>query len=385
MRALSGLGVLLLAPVLGLATLAGVASITGNPTVYTVAGLAAFCGVFLLGLLLCVPRPWRPVPRAVRALIVLGVAGFAGWQVSVAALNPAARAAALPELAGQQTWELKSGSRLAYVRHAPGRPRPEPVIVLHGRPDLAGLSRTFSSLRADGHAVYLYDRLGTGRSARLTDPAEYGLARDVEDLEEIRQRLGAAKMTLVGHAEGATVAAAYVSAFPGKVARLVLSSPEPLGTRPAMFAHLDGAQSGRLAWSMLHPRSLAIDVLASVDPGAVRSFADDAELDARLDARHRLTAPALHCPGAPAPSAPGGGGFADLLDRPAPRLRGADLPDPATLPVLIVHGSCDRAPTPGDYLAAFPGARVVTVPSAGSAVHEDRPEEYIRALRTFLA
>jgi proline iminopeptidase len=43
----------------------------------------------------------------------------------------------------------------------------------------------FSELADDWHDVVLYDEIGTGHSARLEDPREYTLERDLADLEAL--------------------------------------------------------------------------------------------------------------------------------------------------------------------------------------------------------
>ncbi|WP_084963552.1 alpha/beta fold hydrolase [Thermoactinospora rubra] len=384
LRCLAGLGVLALAPVLGLATLAGTTSLTGDPAFFTVAGLAVFGAICLLGLLLCLPRPSRPLPRGLRALAVLGAAGLVVWKATAATLPPAAPAGPLPEVPGQREWVLPTGSRLAYLRHAPDAgPRPEPVIVLHGRPDLAGDSAVFGVLRRDRHVVYLYDRLGTGRSARLADPRGYGLERDVADLEAVRQAIGAPRVVLVGHSAGAQLAAAYIAKYPDRVVKAVFSSPTGLRTPPATAA-LSRLDARRLTVSALHPRSLVIETLARTDAAALRSFAGDAELDARQDAWNRLAWPTLHCPGATVRVAPGAGGLATLLRRPTPGWVASGLAR-TPVPALIIRGACDPLTAAADeYRAALPHATVAELPRAGHDSYRDQREPYLKVLRAFL-
>ncbi|MCK2219403.1 alpha/beta hydrolase [Actinomadura sp. ATCC 31491] len=289
-RAAAGAAVLALSPVAGLAALAGTAMVGLPPGVFTAAGLAVFASVCFLGLLLCVPRPRRPWARWVRALAVLGTAGLVVWQTAGVTLRPPSPAppGASGKVPGQREWRLPTGSRLAYVRLAPRKAvRPEPVVFLHGAPglsDLAADARFYGRLTADGHQVYVYDRAGTGRSARLADPRGYGLARDVADLEAIRREVGADRLNLVARDEGARLAVAYLAAYPGRVAGAVLYAPAALtpGRATAAAALLTGQEPPG-------PRLLAVYTLLRVDPRAAQSFAGDAELDAYL-ARARLRA-----------------------------------------------------------------------------------------------
>ena len=79
--------------------------------------------------------------------------------------------------------------------------------------------------------VYIYDRVGTGASTRLTDPTGYTTARAVQDLEAVRVHAGASRVVLHGHSWGALFVVAYAQEHPDHVAALILSAPGdlPLG------------------------------------------------------------------------------------------------------------------------------------------------------------
>ncbi|MEU4223211.1 alpha/beta hydrolase [Nonomuraea sp. NPDC026600] len=354
-RLLTGLGILALSPIPGLAALAGMAMLGARPDVFTVTGLAVFASVFFLGLLLCVPRP-RPVwGRWLRALVVLSVEAAVVWQVAAATLHaPPGGPAPLEPVAGQREWRLATGSELAYVRLAPKRvTRPEPVVFLHGGPglaDLAGDSAFFAGLAADGYTVYVYDQLGAGRSARLADPRGYGLPRDVADLEAVRQEIGAQRLILIGQDYGARLAAAYLAEHPDQVAKAVFAAPAALD-RPRAAAPFTGPE-------VLSPRLLAVYTLLRSNPQAAHAFAGDRELE------HDHA-----------------GGYARLAERTAPTgLRQSLAASP--VPALIVKGARDRQEwsTVDGYRAALPRAGVAYL-ADGSY----RGKPYLSTLRTFLA
>ncbi|WP_157252148.1 alpha/beta fold hydrolase [Nonomuraea typhae] len=373
-RLACGLAVLLLAPVLGLATLAGMAAVGAGPPVFAAAALAGFASVFYLGLLLCVPRPRATWGRWVRAVALLGVEALVVWQVSAAVLTVPGAGVAAPRVQGQREWELPTGSRLAYVKAAAKKPAGAPVIVLQGRGDLAGDAAFFGALAADGRDVYVYDPLGTGRSQRLADPQGYGLPRDVADLEAIRDELAAERVVLIGHGTGAQLAAAYLGAFPGRVERVVFSSPAPLRTAAAAFGFPGDPQP---PWLGMDARMLAVQTLLRVEPKAARAFAGDGELDARLDRQRRLTAAAHHCPGAGAvPVVPGAGGYASLAARPVA------TPAAGGVPVLLIKGSCDFQPW--SSIRDYPRGGLVYLQGAGHAAYDDAPGAYRKAVRRFL-
>ncbi len=296
-RAVAGVVVLALSPVLGLAALAGTAMVGARSQVFAVTGLAVFASVFFLGLLLCVPRPAAGWGRWARAVVLLGVEAAVVWQVSAATLRPSAVPATPAKVAGQREWRLETGSRLAYVRVSPRRvTRPEPVVFLHGGPgvgDLAGDSAFLGKLAADGFRVYVYDQLGAGRSGRLADPRGYGLTRDVADLEAVRLAIGAERLNLVARDYGAQLAAAYLAQHPARVARTVLYSPAGLtglpagraGDRPRASAILLGPGA------VPDPRTLAVSTLLRVDPVAAHAFAGDRELATHLTLLRHQTPP----------------------------------------------------------------------------------------------
>ncbi|WP_433509068.1 alpha/beta hydrolase [Nonomuraea sp. CA-143628] len=394
-RLLTGLAILALSPIAGLAALAGMATIGAPPDVFAVTGLAVFASVLFLGLLLCVPRP-RPVwGRWLRALAILSVEAAVVWQVTAATLHaPPDASAPPPAVAGQREWRLATGSELAYVRLTPKRAtRPDPVVFLHGGPgtaDLAGDSAFLTGLNADGYTVYAYDQLGAGRSARLTDPRGYGLTRDVADLEAIRQEIGARRLILIGHDYGARLAAAYLAEHPDQVAKAVLTSPAPLdgqesasplplnpsatpvGTPetaspsasepvnpPETTSPLISEAASLLGLSRPpSPRLLAVYTLLRADPQAAHAFAGDREVEAAY-----------------------GTGYAGLAQRAAPDglRRGLTA---STAPALIVKGAHDRRSwsAAADYRAALPRAELAYV-----ATGSYRGKPYLNVLRAFLA
>lgn len=114
------------------------------------------------------------------------------------------------------------------------------AIVLHG-----GWGAEHSYLLpavlplADEFRLAMYDQRGSLRSP-VRPPARVSYAALVEDLDQLRQRLGLEKVTLVAHSMGNHLAYAYLRAHPDRVAGLVLvgaTTPAPFGeARPAFLA-----------------------------------------------------------------------------------------------------------------------------------------------------
>ena len=99
------------------------------------------------------------------------------------------------------------------------------IIVLHG-----GWGAEHSYLvpaikpLADEYRFVLYDQRGSLRSPAVP-PAKITYDALVEDLDQLRQRLGLEKVTLMAHSMGNMLAYGYLRAHPERVAGLVLVGP----------------------------------------------------------------------------------------------------------------------------------------------------------------
>ncbi|MFC7549176.1 alpha/beta fold hydrolase [Plantactinospora sp. GCM10030261] len=388
-------GVALLAGLSILIALAGTAVatlVTDVPAVFLAVGVLTGLGTWLTGVRV---GRWRPMRHRTAAL-----AGGVGTVVLLGAvlvpLGDPVRVPAPPPGAG--TWTLPDGGRLAYgmVPAPADRRSGAPVVVLHGGPgvpDLAGMLTTLGALAVDGRDVWAYAQRGSGGSSRLADPGGYTVDLAVADLEEVRRRIGADRMVLLGHSYGGFLAAAYAAAHPRRVERLVLSSPGDLakdGVGGMPQRRLEAVDRWRLYRLLAPPRALLAYTLLQVSPAAAHAFAGDRELDARQDRVYAATRSALHCADEPPPPPLYGNGFfanqvPQSASRPpvpdvAGRLRG--LP----LPTLVVKGRCDYldwASATG-YLDVLPDSRLAYLPEAGHDAWSDDPDGFRAVVRAFL-
>lgn len=100
-----------------------------------------------------------------------------------------------------------------------------PVVFIHGGPGgTHGYLLEMLPLAAD-RAVILYDQLDSGRSGQPNNPANWRVARFVDELEAIRRSLGIARWHVVGHSWGGTIALEYGARRPPALAGLGLASP----------------------------------------------------------------------------------------------------------------------------------------------------------------
>lgn len=384
----------------GAGALLGVAKFSAAPALYLSAGLAAFALVAAGGGLLATRRLATVSQRHWR----IGYAGTAGIiaLASMLALfhpfgDPAIAATAVP---GQQFWNLPTGSRIAYVKiPAVGAPSPTPIIFVHGGPGVAQMAedaRYFGQLARDGYDVYLYDQIGAGLSARLTDPTQYTVARNVADLEAIRQRIGAKRVILIGHSWGGTVVAAYLADHPDRVEKVVFSSPgamdwAEMGTSGmGMLGRLTDEQRWQTIQLLLPPRALMAYALVQVNPRAAHAFAGDQEFDARFDRLYALSTPGMYCDARASDVKVHGLGFyANQVPQSA---SAASAPDPrpalraVRTPALVLKGSCDYLPwqMTMEYRDTLPSAQLVYLAGAGHQAYQERPEPYFATVRAFL-
>jgi proline iminopeptidase len=394
--------VMLVAAVAGLVALFAVAAVSARPPVFLAAGLVVFLAATAAGVGLATRRV--PAGRRRRARVarfagaaLVGVAVFV-----VTALLPLGDPRLPPApVAGQRFWQLPSGSRVAWV-HLParGRPQPTPVVFLHGGPgiaDMAGDAAYFGQLTRDGYDVWVYDQVGTGRSSRLADPRGYTIARQVADLEAIRERIGAARLVLIGHSWGGQVAAAYLAAHPANVARVVFSSPGALapalddGSGGGVRGRLPRTQQLRLYALLVRPRVLLGYGLLQLNPRAAHAFVGDAEMDARNDRVYNAGRAGTHCRGlGPGPALHGLGFYSYQFPQSAAARPWAD-PRPAlarlATPALVIKGSCDYLSWSSGlaYRHALANARLLYLDHAGHNAYQDQPAAYLAAVRAFLA
>lgn len=97
-----------------------------------------------------------------------------------------------------------------------------PAIFIHGGP--GGTHAGFAAMLglAKDRPIILYDQLGSGKSDRPNNPANWRVERFVEELEAVRAAVGAEKLHLVGVSWGAALALEYSAKYPDRVASTVL-------------------------------------------------------------------------------------------------------------------------------------------------------------------
>ncbi|NJN44091.1 MAG: alpha/beta hydrolase [Anaerolineae bacterium] len=238
---------------------------------------------------------------------------------------------------------------------------------------------------------------GRGLSDRTEDISEYTLARNIADLEAIRQAIGAEKMILIGTSWGGVLAAQYLAVYPDQVARAVLISPGVLGDRSEVkYDYKTTASSDDDSVILPSLRFIVAGALARIQPGVAEQFASQEEMGVIYDTF--TTSPNVdyqtNCKGyqPPANTSTRSGGsnyYANLLTLAS--LKTALDPRPILqnnpTPVLILRGECDYIPLEATmrYKETLPNAVFVPVPGAGHAVTSAQPELSLVMIRAFLS
>jgi len=318
------------------------------------------------------------------------------------------RVAPLQPTAQTRYWTLAGGYRIAYrlLPRAPGVAARAPVVFLHGGPGgyvHSSIVKALAPLAAQGHEVYLYDQSGSGLSDRRARPKDTTIAGHLADLEEIRERIGAPRLVLIGQSFGGLLAALYAAQHPQRIERLVLSSPAVLQPeafdadgRPSVLRqhpvpaelvfrpptdYADATSALRLPLRAIAAFTLA--QLFNVKP------ITDRELDAAINTLAGGFTRTMVCDRSKVLPEEGGAGayarvgtnfYPDYFADPRPAMRRLQAP------VLVLQGECDFLDYANtfEYVALFPQARYQYMAGAGHIIWWDRPQAFTAAIQAFL-
>ena len=250
-----------------------------------------------------------------------------------------------------------------------GRPGAPPLCFLHGGAAHAHWFDRVTPAFAERFHVICLDQRGHGES-EWAEPPAYGTEDFAADLLEVMDRLGWARMTVLGHSMGGHNAMTFAAWHPERVRALVI-----IDSRPAIpperleFMHARGRRLPRA-----HPSEEA----------AVKAF--------RLLPRETFADPAFLAHLARAGMTRRNGGWAWRFD---PATHGSRAPVDAwpllpriTAPTLIVRGGLSPV-LPAEMAerlrTSVPNSTLVTIPDAYHHLTLDRPGEFTVALDNVLA
>jgi pimeloyl-ACP methyl ester carboxylesterase len=244
----------------------------------------------------------------------------------------------------------RDGVEIYYDSHGSG----PPILLSHG---YAATCRMWDGQIAafkDTHRIIVWDMRGHGNSGDPADSARYSQALSVGDMAAVLDAASVERAVIGGLSLGGVMSLAFYLAHPSRVSALMLFDTGPGFRNP----------DARAAWnerSFARAREFEERGLVALRGGG----------ETRLG-RHR--------------SARGLAGAArgmlaqfdsSLIDG-LPAIR---------VPTLVLVGSEDQNfLAAADYMAGkIPGAQKAVIPGAGHAANLDRPAEFDRAVRQFLA
>jgi pimeloyl-ACP methyl ester carboxylesterase len=268
--------------------------------------------------------------------------------------------------AAEHRVETINGLRLHFLQTGP-QDRP-PLCFLHGGAAHAHwFDRVIPAFRDRFHVISL-DQRGHGESQWAT-PSAYATEDFTADLRALMDRLGWARMTLVGHSMGGHNSMAFAAWYPERTAALVVVDSRPYlapervqrmrerGRRPP---RLHASEEAAVAAFRLLPRE------TSADPALLAHMARAGLARINGGFRFRFD-PACYADRKPVDCWP-------LLPR-------------VTAPTLVVRG--EHSPVlplemAGRMLETIPNAELVEIPGAYHHLTLDAPEAFSVALDTFL-
>lgn len=297
-------------------------------------------------------------------------------------------------------WKLSNGSRIGYTFiAAKGKNKLFPIIYLHGGPgghitnyDI----KIFTTIANDGYDVYLYDQTGSGQSERLSNIKDYTVARHIEDLKEIIQKLNCKKVILIGQSWGAILASLFAANNADKVYKLILTCPGPVypinqnlaSDKPPDSIHLKNPfytneQGNKKANNI---RTKAITFFA-INFG--KKIATDKEADEFATYLNYETDKSAVCDTANIlKEDPGAGFYAGVMTFNSLTKIKDQRPKfkRLTIPVLVMKGECDNQKWgfTNEYLELFKNSELKIIPNAGHFISIEQPKLYTETIVDFL-
>jgi pimeloyl-ACP methyl ester carboxylesterase len=242
------------------------------------------------------------------------------------------------------------------------------VILLHGFGSSLQTWDDWSTALDHDFRVVRYDQPGFGLTG--TDPSgDYSDTRATDILAGLMDRLGLQRATIVGHSMGGRIAWTFASTHPERVEKLVLMAPDGFASPGMEYGKKPSVPLMMRALPYVLPMPM---LRASLKPG----FGDPTALTEPLVGRYRdmMLAPGVRTA---------------IVDRMGQMV----LVDPEPLlarikaPTLLLWGGQDGmvpARNAADYLRDIKGAKLVSFPTLGHLLQEERPAETVAALQAFL-
>ncbi len=243
------------------------------------------------------------------------------------------------------------------------------IIFLHGFGSSLETWESWAKVLSANYRVVRFDLPGSGLS-EADRSGRYDDARSVELMRSLMDQLGIDRAVLVGNSIGGRIAWKFAAAFPDRLGKLVLVSPDGFASPGFEYGRTPQIPAVLGLMKYFLPKPLLRANLAA-------AYADPARLtDGVVDRYYDL----LRAPG----------NRAALIDR----LRQTVLEDPVPLlrrietPTLLLWGEQDRLipyANAADYMRTLPHATLVSFADLGHVPQEEAPDESMPPLLEFLA
>lgn len=239
----------------------------------------------------------------------------------------------------------------------------KPMIILHG---LFGSSDNWMSVAkvlAESFEVYVIDQRNHGQSFHAP---EHNFDVMAKDLQGFITENEIADPIILGHSMGGKVAMNYALEHPKKVDRLIVVDISPRGYKVHHDQILDGLKAIKV--KEITSRKEADDQLLPFVPEAgIRQFLLKSLSRSKEGFEWLLNI--------------------DAIDKNIGQIVGEIKGEPASLKALFIKGATSNYIRDIDLpiiQSLFPNSEVVTIEQAGHWVHAEKPEEFIRAVNSFL-
>jgi len=166
--------------------------------------------------------------------LILGFLSFhkAGMITAITLLllsSSALAACSNPDKTSPRELTVNSNGVTLHVRVAGDPASGNVLIAIHGGPGMThDYMLSLEKLAGPNLAVVTYDQRGVGQSSSpQADPDNYTLDKYAQDLDTVRQAVGADRIHLFGHSWGGIMAQRYATLYPERVHSVILMGSGP--------------------------------------------------------------------------------------------------------------------------------------------------------------
>jgi pimeloyl-ACP methyl ester carboxylesterase len=264
------------------------------------------------------------------------------------------------------------GLRFYYRDWAGPKPDAQTLVLLHGYTGHARSWDAFAAAMSQRYRVLALDQRGHGQT-QWAPPTDYDTSEMVADMSAFVAALGLSQFVLLGLSMGGLVSIGYAGKRPAELAKLVIVDIAP----EIDIEGLKRIQAGVVRSDVFDSREQAFARVREdnpIPPADHLRYRVDYSLMRRADGRFTYRYDrALRDPKNPRQGIPAEEGWR--------------LVSNINVPTLLVRGERSdilSAAVAKRMAAAIPKCRLVEVAGSGHPVPLDKPDEFLRAVETFL-